>query len=233
MNKVILLKYWATITLASILVAAGYELKKDANFLPGVPTYILAAFAFIFGASTAKYAVENMLKLKSFRKKIFGSQWIEGYWLIRAHKNQVDGNPLSILGILYLYYDLEKGELVATTTRYDDDSEEFKVNSEIAYVRAEGSIIRYLNYFTINYSGTSKNGMAFARLSRGDEFSSGPDSYEGTITIEGEGGIKRQSAQKISDTKVKELYLEHGNNWKKKLLESNGALAGIELPNRS
>jgi hypothetical protein len=132
-------------------------------------------------------------------------------------------SPLNHVGVLFLEFKVDKQEFKAVTTRLDDQGEKFIVNSEVAYVRDDSVNVRYLNYFCMNYPGPGKKyGMAFAEFSKTDDFPAGPNALEGSIALEDEGVIRRQSAERIPEKCVSFLRSRHGEKWIRHVLETNG-----------
>jgi hypothetical protein len=223
MKKFSDVKYWMSLSFATILVAISYELRRNNITIPGFPSYIVALFAFFIGAKSATFLANHLIGKKWFRKYIIKDAWIEGYWLIRTSNHGVEKSPLNQVGVLFLEYKVDKQELKAVTTRLGELGEKFLVNSEVAYVREDSVNVKYLNYFCINYPGPGKKyGMAFAEFSKNSEYPHGPNTLEGNITLEGEGEIRRQSADRISDECVSKLRGVHGEKWIMHILETDG-----------
>ena len=221
MKTIFAIRLWASITLASLLVSLSYELDSVKNLKLGIPSYITAVIAFLLGSTTAKIVVDWVLGLRWMRRKIIGSKCIEGYWLIRTANPDDKSSPFGFPGILFVEYKIKEGELKAVTTRVDSAGHLFVVNSEIAFVREEGVNVRYLNYFRITYPGPGvEYGMAFAEFSNNDHFESAPNILQGTIALEKEGKIRRQSARRITKATIKKFRRSHKKEWMKGLLQS-------------
>jgi hypothetical protein len=226
MNKLMKTKYWATISASSTFVAISYEIKGPLTQAWGVPSYVLAIAAFLFGAGVSKFFIEQIFKIKYVRKIILGPSWIEGYWLIKTTSTLDDQSPLTLPGVLFLEINPGTGALKAVTTRFHPTEGEYVVNSQVAHVQGDTENIQYLNYFKIGYPGSGlRFGMAFGEFSRNDHFSNFPNTLEGKITLEGDGQIRRQLAKRIDNQMVLELKTRYGNDWMKEVALTNGEIA--------
>jgi len=217
-----------SILLASIAVAVSYEFRQRGILIPGVPSLVLAATAFVIGSAIARRIAIVGTSFRWVRSVIMGPDFIEGYWRLTTRDleapNSITENNESSLqypGILYLNYSSETNDYMVSTSRIDKDGVLFVVNSEIAHIRKDKNNIRYLNYFRLTHPGPKiEHGISHGEFSRTDDATGRPNFFEAQIFTGGE-SVRRQSAIRVPYKEVRKLRANHGNEWIRAYLQSD------------
>jgi hypothetical protein len=219
MHKITRVRLWMIVGLTSFLVAAAYEVRAAGIPFAGVPSYVVALFTLILGASAATGMVNVLTASRWMRRLITTSAHVEGYWYLRTDMGTGE-SPLGRDGILFIYHEPRLGETRVVTTRLDDEGNEFPTVSEIAYVRGDGIDISYLNHFKLTFSRQEpKFGLSSGRFVMSDDLKPCPNWFEASVIVAGEDIVRRQYAQRIDDQTVRELQRRFGSRWKTRALQ--------------
>lgn len=205
------------VLLTSGLVAAGYEIRSAGLSFSGIPPYVIAGLSVFLGGAFATLCVNILLGFRRIRSVITNTAHVEGYWYLTTD-SQSNG-PLSPEGVLFISHEPSLGETRLVTTRLDPNGGEYTTASEIAYVRGEGIDMKYLNYFRLMYPGPeSPFGLSAGRFIWSDDLKPYPDKLEAHINLTGENVVRRQSARRIDDKRVRQFMQKYGANWKTEVL---------------
>ncbi len=225
MKKLLRIKYWLAITIASLFVVIGYELRLENVLGGGIPSLITAVFSFLLGATFADLLCGYLLNQQFIRNVLLGVNSAEGYWYLTTDCSSEGESPLDYRAVLYIQYVPSKGEVKSVTIRYDKNDEKFITNSVVAYIREDDINVHYLNHFRLTYNLSKddishKLGIVYGEFSETTNSTPGLDRLEAHIAVSGEGIVRRQSADKIPNSEVSELKKEYGDDWIHEYLRS-------------
>ncbi len=216
MRKILRIRLLIIVFISNLLVIFSYELKPAVIQLNGIPSWLIATVTLTLGISLTIFMVDSLFKFRTARKWAIGNSWVEGFWLIRTYDENTK-HPITNPGVLSIQYNVAENEVKAVTTRIDENGNKYVVNSEFAYVRAEGANVNYLNYFKLSHMRTGvEYGVAYASFSS-TTHSGYPDTYTGSIALQTEGVLRVQSARRITDEEIKK-YKDQNEDWIAKLL---------------
>jgi hypothetical protein len=206
----------SAILIASFLMTFSYELKKIFNIQTKFFFLIAIVVSFILSNILINFIPDLFLKIKFFRRIIFGRNFIEGYWLITTMLDEGKENLLigeiALGQISFINSDIG---FETVTCRFSDDISKSKfIYSYSSSVILDLSNLSYINFNRIGYTDKIIDAVGYGK------FLSSPgekqiDLYDGmVVTFDGKHPA-RQRANKIDDREI----IKYKNKYKEKWME--------------
>jgi hypothetical protein len=204
-------RYWRARSRSSqivtaLCVAAGFgiehyfDLNGPSFLLIGVLTL---AIAFFVGHYLPEFVLDLLMKVRTFRKHLFGTGWVEGHWLTLTSS---DGGPARP-GIVQIQYARDYTELNIVGWQRGDEV----ISSHSTYAAIDDNL-NFVNYFRTT-EPRPRTGIAVGQLfcSPG----SYPNEYHGHrfYFSDGKRTETYQRAIKLNSKQVKRWKKQLGEHW--------------------
>lgn len=229
--------------LTALSASVSYETGLLANWFPGIPEFILSVVAGVAGAGLANLLTGAALSSTAFRAILSGSSNAEGFYFLRTTDDlgsaefvssgkDKSSDALLFDGILHLEYDPQADYFRVHTRRLDGQGRAFSTHSEIAYVRHDGTNLKYLNYFKITYRPTDVFGISHGSLTKTSGSAREPDQLLATIFCQ-DSAPRRQEGTRIPNRVVRRFQRQFGSEWMDHFLKEKAVLSASAVASSS
>lgn len=217
MNRSIKFRIGLAVLLTTICVVASYEVK-DLIFPTGAAGGLLAiVISLFFGNYAAETFVSYLFRIRSIRKLVFGTAWIEGCWHIQTFKYTNKNQVLLSNALLQLEYEYERSFTITGFGYYRRGN----LSSTETYSHSVEIVLResdrlYINYLLTGTDNVQRTGVAIGRFFVNHPMRF-PTFYEGKLVYFHDNSVDstlRQVGRKMPDSEILRLIAEHGDAWK-------------------
>jgi hypothetical protein len=205
-------RYWRSYSqlsrvVTAICVAAGlgldwyFDLRQPYSLLVAISAVVIALF---LGHYFPEMALSLLLKLRSFRRQLFGKTWVEGYWLTKTVFGDGTARP-GIVRMEYAHDDFSRLDIVG----WQRTDEIISAHSTYATVDDD---LHLINYFTTT-EARPRVGVAVGKLVC--TYGPFPNEYHGKrFYFADETGTEvYQRAIKLSPEQVSNWKKRFGERW--------------------
>jgi hypothetical protein len=195
-----------TITLSTIAISSGYELKAMAPTVASIPTQLFGIIvAMTFSPALAQKFLGIVFMWRPIRSIVFGESYLEGVW--RLDSFMPDGSIR--VGLSEIRYNVDTWEILVhayfpKSLRADGPAFSHSLS---AFIRESDML--YVNHFQSAASDGDRIGIAIGHFHPG----AGGGSvvrYEGKVIFLDGSSALRQIGRKIGDSAVRSLLSKHG-----------------------
>lgn len=210
-------RVWGGAALAALATAFASELVEiwqidgaweKAALLAGVPAIVLAA---------AHVLLKLALSTSAGRAMVLGSNWIEGYWLVRTGDAGSGCEPVSD-GLLCIYYEDPDLKLAAVTYRISpDDPLGLPTSARSTFIGFDEREQQWINYCSFPDRDRESRALGIGRFL--SDSGRAPDRYDGFMVRLADGVFRRQSGIKLATAEVRRIKDTHRFDWIKACLQ--------------